>query len=229
MPHSPRSILSWTGQTECGTQLKDLDIQSSIAMGASGGKPTIQGSDTKCEIGDFVLGCDGISGAVINVVKEIFKDKIINTIEDMMTSALKSVISRGNDELSQLNMEVPLTNDYALIRFDLTQPPAVISDYSITGKFTCSLTRAEENIMLSFRLFFTVLTLLCVTQVKFFWTWCRRAIPVRRPHFKSRPFQGTLPRRVGFCRWPSPHTLSIQLSTRTMWAAVWSRSSPTIT
>ena len=115
-----------------------------MQLGASNGKPTISSSDLSADLGDFSLGCSGISGAVINVVEDVFKDTIVNLIGSAATSALNQVVEQGNQALSKLNMDIPITDSYALVRFDLTSAPAVVGSSSVTAKLLLDVVPAKN-------------------------------------------------------------------------------------
>ena len=81
-----------TLQGACDLKIRDASGSASVSVGTSGGALQLGQVGASISPGKLDTGCHGITGAVINLVKNLFNGMIMNTIKHAGEDALKSSI-----------------------------------------------------------------------------------------------------------------------------------------
>jgi len=118
-----------SGAGKCESKIKVSKLETKVHVGAAGGKPAITPSgNVDVEIGDTDMGCDGLSGAAVNLVNDLFQDKIITALQAQAQQAIVLGIQAVGKALGGFSLDVPITDGFGTLRFDLTGQPNVTSD-----------------------------------------------------------------------------------------------------
>lgn len=122
-------VVPVSGAGKCESKIKVSKLETKVHVGAAGGKPAITPSgNVDVEIGDTDMGCDGLSGAAVNLVNDLFQDKIITALQAQAQQAIVLGIQAVGKALGGFSLDVPITDGFGTLRFDLTGQPNVTSD-----------------------------------------------------------------------------------------------------
>ena len=107
------------GGGSCDFKLKDSRLGGTAHVTASGGKFKLAGVDADVDIGGLNTGCKGISGAVINVVGDVFKKQIKDLIEKTARSTISSLLeTQVNKVLAGVSLDVSFHDGVGEAYFD---------------------------------------------------------------------------------------------------------------
>ena len=118
-----------TGAT-CDSKLKDGTVTVGIKVDVgSDGHPTLKSDNVDVSIDSVDLGCDGFAGTIMDALTKVFKDKVIGEISDAVKKAMPDAIDQLSKTLDGVALDIPFTNDFAEIRFELSAAPDVEAEY----------------------------------------------------------------------------------------------------
>eukprot|EP00757_Euglenozoa_sp_SAG-D1_P025414 gene25414-1686_t len=119
----------------CGVKIDDLNLQGTVAVGEANGRPTAKAQNLNVALNDFDLGCSGAVGAVINLLKDLFKSEIVAAFDNVAKGAIANAINGQLDKTLQgLNLDFPINYNFATMEFDLTGPPSFGSSMIVPVK-----------------------------------------------------------------------------------------------
>jgi hypothetical protein len=126
-----KSIISGSGI--CESKIYVNAIQAKMHLGeASGRLAPMPSGKIEADIDKFDLNCDGVSGAVLNLLQEGFKDHITSALETSIQTGVLMAEEAVGGALANITLDVPITDGFAELRFDLVSQPNVSSD-SVTA------------------------------------------------------------------------------------------------
>ena len=115
---------------ECETKLKNADLAGLITLGlSSDGHPTLDAKHISAAIEDLDLGCDGVSGTLLDALSSVFKDKVVSAVSDAAKGALVPAIQSASKSLQKVDLDIPITNKFAEVRFELSTKPNVTASW----------------------------------------------------------------------------------------------------
>jgi hypothetical protein len=123
-----KKIISTGG--ECESDLKHGDISGLIEIGVSSeGHPVLSLENAAASVQDINLGCKGVSGSLLDALSAVFKKKILDSVGDAVKGLLAPQVKTISDDLAKVNLDIPITNNFAEVRFDLATTPTIDANY----------------------------------------------------------------------------------------------------
>lgn len=114
---------------ECDSTVHHATLTGNVAIGiSSDGHPTLSIDDVEASIDDVDLGCKGISGSILDAFADVFKKSVLDALRDAATGAVPPAIKQISDNLAKVQLDIPITNNFAEIRFDLSAAPAITAN-----------------------------------------------------------------------------------------------------
>eukprot|EP00039_Didymoeca_costata_P020657 m.342035 g.342035 ORF g.342035 m.342035 type:complete len:475 (+) comp20830_c0_seq1:103-1527(+) len=107
---------------ECDFQLKGAELSVSAVLEGDNGKLKLGNTDADVSAKELEPSCDGVSGAIINVIVKLFNSEISDELGKLgKTAILQALNSYVGPALSKIDLDFPITDDFALVRFDVNK------------------------------------------------------------------------------------------------------------